>query len=205
MNLFCTLAVAVAALVLAAPSQARSTRTTSHLIRTSTTQALHFRRAVVVSKVRRERSPVRWWLRHRRTLEGRVVYRPCRALGTGVPGPICEHGQRLVVALHELRAIDAELGLRLTRARAAAAPAHLAGWECIHGGEGDGWNPSHDYSGPLQMTSGWEGYPISDWDTIPRMQVYADAEAKAAENGFSYSWMAGQWPNTFPRCARFFG
>lgn len=205
MRIICTLVAAAATLALAASSQAS---TSHHRWQTMT---LKERRVVVVHEIRRQRAPVRWWLHRRRSLEAETVYRFCVALGTSVPGPICVHGQRLVHALGVLHRIDANLAAKAAAARAAAGPAHLAGWLCIHNGaypgaahEGTGWNPSHDYSGPLQMSSGWGGYPVYDWNTIPEMQVYADAEVVAAQNGFSYTWMSQQWPNTYPPCAGLF-
>jgi hypothetical protein len=50
------------------------------------------------------------------------------------------------------------------------------------------------------MTSGWAGYPISDWNTVPIAEVYADAEAQYRASGYSVAWLEGQWPNTSPPC-----
>jgi len=53
------------------------------------------------------------------------------------------------------------------------------------------------------MTSGWAGYPVYDWSTIPVAQVYADAEEQLQihiRHGDVYSWLAQQWPNTSGRC-----
>lgn len=175
------------------------------------------RRVVVVREVRVERSPIRWWLNHRTRvpLSSSGPFRLCRAIGVRAPGPICAHGQRLVHALGVLHRIDdrlaAQAAARAAAARAAAGPAHLAGWLCIHNGagpgyphEGTGWNPTHEYSGPLQMSSGWGGYPVSDWNVVPEYEVYADAEAVASAHGFDPGWMSGQWPNTYPPCAGLF-
>lgn len=91
---------------------------------------------------------------------------------------------------------------------ATALPAHYAGWHCITYGayagaphEGHGYNGP--YSGPLQMTTPWMGqsYP---WASMSDLAVYQVAEHVAAAQGFSYSFMAGQWPATFPPCAGFF-
>jgi hypothetical protein len=88
---------------------------------------------------------------------------------------------------------------------------HYAGWSCITNGatptsahEGNGYNGS--YSGPLGMTTPWAGHypPGSDWVHSDRSSVYAIAEEEASKHGWNYSWMAGQWPNTFPPCAGFF-
>lgn len=90
-------------------------------------------------------------------------------------------------------------------------PAHYTGWHCITYGaypgaahEGHGYNGP--YTGPLQMTSPWMGHsaPNGDWNTLSDTQVYWVAERVAAAYGFSYSFMAGQWPNTFPPCSRYF-
>lgn len=94
------------------------------------------------------------------------------------------------------------------------AVGHLAGWQCITNGahpgtprdphEGNGYAGS--YSGPLGMTTPWLGHmpPGSDWVHSDRLSVYAIAEDVAARYGFNYSFMRGQWPNTFPPCAGFF-
>lgn len=88
---------------------------------------------------------------------------------------------------------------------------HYAGWSCITNGaypgaahEGNGYNGS--YTGPLGMTTPWAGHmpPGSDWVHSDVSAVYAIAEQEAAKHGFSYSWMQGQWPETFPPCAKYF-
>jgi hypothetical protein len=81
-----------------------------------------------------------------------------------------------------------------------SSSSHYALWNCIHGGEGNGWDPSGTYSGPLQMTRGWAGYPISDWNTVPISEVYADAETQYRANGYSVGWLEQQWPRTSPPC-----
>lgn len=218
MKLICLLAAVVAATTLTTTSQARSTP--HHRWSSMTTVE---RRAVAVREIRTNRAPVRWWvgvLKRRFPQAASPGYPLCRAIGVRAPGAICSHGQRLVHALRVLRRIDARIAAaaaaraarEAARARATAGPAHLAGWLCIHNGrgpgyphEGTGWNPSHEYSGPLQMGGGWGGYPVSDWNALPEEQVYEDAEVVAAAHGFDYSWMAGQWPRTFPPCADLFG
>lgn len=102
--------------------------------------------------------------------------------------------------------------LRVARARTRTArSAHYAGWSCITNGaspraphEGNGHNGP--YSGPLGMTTPWMGHmpPGGDWVRAPRVAVYAIAESVAAAHQFSYSFMAGQWPRTFPPCAGYF-
>lgn len=95
--------------------------------------------------------------------------------------------------------------------RLAARPAHYAGWNCITNGaypgaphEGNGYNGP--YTGPLGMTTPWMGQypPGRDWVHSPIVEVYKIAEKVMARTGFSYSAMKGQWPNTFPPCARYF-
>jgi hypothetical protein len=99
----------------------------------------------------------------------------------------------------------------LAAARAAlqrmTLPAHYAGWNCIHNGaypgaphEGSGTNGP--YSGWLQMTNPWLGQS-GNWNAMGAA-VYAVAERVAARQGFSPAFMRGQWPNTYPPCARFF-
>lgn len=93
---------------------------------------------------------------------------------------------------------------------------HWTGWSCITHGphfnntgyhEGNGYNGS--YTGPLGMSTPWAGYTpqqfgYSDWVHTPTSVVYSVAERVAAAHGFSYTWMAGQWPQTFPPCAGYF-
>lgn len=88
---------------------------------------------------------------------------------------------------------------------------HLAGWRCITNGatptsphEGNGYNG--DYTGRLGMTTPWAGhYPSTgDWVTASESEVYGVAEQEARTHRWNYSWMQGQWPETFPPCAGFF-
>lgn len=88
---------------------------------------------------------------------------------------------------------------------------HFSGWSCITNGaypgaphEGDGYNGL--YSGPLGMTTPWEGHypPGRDWVHSSISAVYAIAEEVASSHGFNYGWMSGQWPRTFPPCAGYF-
>lgn len=84
-------------------------------------------------------------------------------------------------------------------------PPHYNGWVCIHNREG-AWNDDtgNGYYGGLQMTYNWMGVipGKANW-LSPLAQMWA-AERVAAQNNFSYSFMRGQWPNTFPPCAGFF-
>ncbi len=93
----------------------------------------------------------------------------------------------------------------LTRIQAATLPAHYAGWLCIHNGAypgapHEGWSRYGTYSGPLQMTRPWMGYDL-DWGGMSYIDVFRIAERVAAGQGFSYSFMARQWPETYPPCA----
>lgn len=87
----------------------------------------------------------------------------------------------------------------------AGRPAHYAGWMCIHSKEG-AWNdPGAPYYGGLQMSWNWMGVvPGGDAGKLAPMHQMWLAERVSAKYGFSYSWMSGQWPNTFPPCAGYF-
>jgi len=89
------------------------------------------------------------------------------------------------------------------RVTVSSYTSHYAGWMCIHGGEGNGDDPTGTYHGPLQMTSGWAGHNV-DWNNVPMSEVFAIADAEARAHGYDYTWMHGQWPNTFPPCAGYF-
>lgn len=104
---------------------------------------------------------------------------------------------RLLEVVHKLRGSSGGGGI-----------AHLAGWLCIHNGaypgaphEGRGRNGP--YSGVLQMTSPWMGNyaPNGSWDNLSDNAVYALAEREFRGTGYSRSWLAGQWPSTYPPCA----
>ena len=53
------------------------------------------------------------------------------------------------------------------------------------------------------MSYGWMGVVGNAALLSPARQM-ALAEQVAAQHGWSYSWMAGQWPNTYPPCAGLF-
>ncbi len=94
--------------------------------------------------------------------------------------------------------------MRKARVALSRGPAHMRFWLCVHGGEGNS-HPytGHPYSGPLQMTSYWAGYPIADWASVPASVVYRDAEEQLQKHmrlGDVYGWIAGQWPNTSGGC-----
>lgn len=83
-------------------------------------------------------------------------------------------------------------------------PSHEAGWECIHSREG-AWDADtgNGYHGGLQMSYGWAGR-VGDAAQLSPSEQMAIADAEAREHGYSYGWMASQWPNTFPPCAGYF-
>lgn len=165
------------------------------------------RRVVVLRQIREHGAVVQWWLvaRNRRILSS--GYRPffeCRAIGIRGPGFVCVAGQRLVHARHVLRGLEARIAAAAeAKQRASLVHAHYDGWLCIHAREG-AWNANtgNGYLGGLQMTPGWGGLARPDLAS-PATQI-ATAEYQASLNHWSYTWMQGQWPNTFPPCAGFF-
>lgn len=82
-------------------------------------------------------------------------------------------------------------------------PPHYKGWICIHNGEASWYDKGAPYFGGLQMSYGWADR-VTDASLLSPLQQMWAAENEAAEHGFTYSWMHGQWPNTFPPCSRFF-
>lgn len=112
---------------------------------------------------------------------------------------------------HAFRWHQAQLKRYTRKLEAAALPAHYRGWYCITNGaypgahhEGNGYNGS--FTGPLGMTTPWMGHypPGRDWVHSDVVAVYRIAEKESVQQGFSYAWMKGQWPNTYPPCASFF-
>lgn len=83
-------------------------------------------------------------------------------------------------------------------------PAHMPGWLCIHSREG-AWNSNtgNGYYGGLQMTHGWMGLVGYAHLLTPLQQMRA-AETGYQRSGYSHSWLAGQWPNTYPPCGAYF-
>lgn len=71
---------------------------------------------------------------------------------------------------------------------------------CIHGGEG-AWNANtgNGYYGGLQAHLNW--YGVYRMDLLSPDQQMAAAERAYRGTGYSRSWLAGQWPNTYPPCA----
>ena len=94
--------------------------------------------------------------------------------------------------------------LWLLRAEARLHPPHEAGWNCIHYREGSWADDGAPYYGGLQMSYSWMGQirGQANWYS-PLTQMWA-AERLSAKYHFSYSWMKGQWPNTYPPCASYF-
>lgn len=84
-------------------------------------------------------------------------------------------------------------------------PAHYDGWICIHRREG-AWNdPGRPYYGGLQMSWNWmSSVPGGDAGKLSPLTQMWIAERVSARYGFSWSWMSGQWPNTYPPCAAWF-
>lgn len=96
-------------------------------------------------------------------------------------------------------------GTALAKHKDSNLPPHFNGWVCIHKSEG-AWNANtgNGYYGGLQMTYNWMGMiPGRASDLPPIAQLWA-AELKSAQYGFSWSWMHGQWPNTYPPCSSYF-
>lgn len=97
---------------------------------------------------------------------------------------------------------------RLARRRTTPVAGHWSLWNCIHNGAypgapHEGNSSSGTYTGPLQMTAGWDGFPVSNWYYVPIATVYADAEAAFRQHGYSTGWLEGQWPNTAPPCLKY--
>lgn len=85
---------------------------------------------------------------------------------------------------------------------------HYLGWECIHSREAPvaGWfaDTGNGYYGGLQMEWNWMGVINGGADNYSPMAQMMLAEMEAARYGFSYSFMEGQWPLTYPPCAQYF-
>jgi hypothetical protein len=106
-------------------------------------------------------------------------------------------------------ALLAAIGCLLVGTAQAKRPAHYTGWMCIHNGAypgapHEGNSATGTYTGPLQMTNPWMGYS-GNWYYMPVVSVFWIAEKVAARYHFAYWFMKGQWPNTYPPCARYFG
>jgi hypothetical protein len=163
---------------------------TSHAHAASKTQ-LHHRQVRQVHSLHRYQGTLRFFRHHRflRRSFPDVVHRET-------------HKARIWIQV-----IHRELAETRAALRPPPAPqlGHLAGWICIHSREG-AWNAQtgNGFYGGLQMTYGWAGRVANAALLSPSAQIAA-AENEASRHGWSYSWMSGQWPNTFPPCAALFG
>lgn len=87
-------------------------------------------------------------------------------------------------------------------------PPHYKGWICIHNREAKtaGWqaNTGNGYFGGLQMSYNWENVIPGKASNLPAIAQMWAAELIGARSEFSYSFMSGQWPNTFPPCSSYF-
>jgi hypothetical protein len=92
---------------------------------------------------------------------------------------------------------------QLRDAYSRTRPAHYDGWLCIHNREGSWSDDDWPYYGGLQMSEGWMGVVHHANDLSAMAQMWL-AERVASKYGFSYKFMKGQWPNTFPPCANYF-
>lgn len=158
--------------------------------RAASTSVLHSREHRQQATLHRDRGTIRFFRRHRW-----LVY----------------SNATRAIALKALRFARAEIAWtqrELARTHSALRPrfvvGHLSGWLCIHSREG-AWNAQtgNGFYGGLQMTYGWAGRVANAALLAPAAQMTA-AESEASEHRWSYEWMRGQWPNTYPRCARLF-
>jgi hypothetical protein len=87
----------------------------------------------------------------------------------------------------------------------AVGAIEVARRSCIHNREAAAWsaNTGNGYYGGLQLSYGWAGRVRNAALLTPAEQI-AVAEAEAARHRWSEPWMRGQWPNTYPPCARLF-
>lgn len=102
---------------------------------------------------------------------------------------------------------DVKRLLALEHEKARLHPPHEKGWNCIHSREGSWADDGAPYWGGLQMSYNWmrslggiNGQ--ANWYS-PLTQMWA-AERVSRRYNFAYSWMKGQWPNTYPPCAGYF-
>lgn len=91
-----------------------------------------------------------------------------------------------------------------TLQEARAWPAHHSLWLCIHGGEGNWDDPNsggNGHYGGLQMTPGWGSMPDgATANTYSQVEQERNAEAEYAKNGYSRTWLQGQWGQTIGPC-----
>ena len=98
-------------------------------------------------------------------------------------------------AIHTL---DSEIrSLQAVKKAQSEFPPHHALWLCIHGGEAATWY-DHDsghngHYGGLQMSYNWLGYISGDAANYSQAQQEWAAEKAWAANGYSSSFLYGQW------------
>ncbi len=132
------------------------------------------------------------------------LLRPYIAAGHPAAAPISTafrfHAAQLRWTLRELRQTEAAIRAKARR----TVSSHLSGWLCIHSREG-AWNSQtgNGYYGGLQMSYGWMGV-VGNAALLPPGRQIAVADMVARAHAYAYSWMQGQWPNTFPPCAHHF-
>jgi hypothetical protein len=107
-------------------------------------------------------------------------------------------------AVRYLKQVQINAMAEIRKLTTPVRPTHYAGWMCIHRGEGSfNANTGNGYYGGWQQTYPWMGYRIR-WDLQDPLTTMWILEREAARRNFSYSWMQGQWPQTFPPCAGYF-
>lgn len=112
-------------------------------------------------------------------------------------------GQKaLIGAAHVLdSAVRSLQAVKAAREAAAAEyPPHHALWVCIHGYEGSwdsraGLTDPYQHYGGLQMTWNWMKLIPGNAGNLSQAQQEWAAEKAWAENGYSYSFLSGQWYN----------
>lgn len=118
------------------------------------------------------------------------------------------HAEQRTRSVKYLRWLARHWSVRRMAARIHAQnPPNLSFWMCVHGREG-AWNdPNAPYWGGLQMgtwfmrTYGWNLLQrkgtADNWTPLEQVWV---AERAWQKEGYSVSWLYGQWPNTAPPC-----
>lgn len=135
---------------------------------------------------------------------------PCSATGVLEPANYCWYAKAARWTQRELSETEKKLALTML-------PSHIALWRCIAGypgaRPGGGTGESGGYQGAsngthfnvLQMTMPWgEGsYYVADPIHATADSVIAAAERGYAANGYSRSWLTGQWGQTVGPCLSF--
>jgi hypothetical protein len=111
-----------------------------------------------------------------------------------------------IVHAHQKMRRHARARLAVIRQRMSIPP-HYSFWLCVHRQEATWTDPNSPYYGGLQMgnwfmrTYGWNLLQrkgtANNW--TPMEQIWV-AERAWKREGYSYSWLYGQWPNTAPPC-----